>query len=236
MPDNKLEYPGPDGSPDWSSLYRARGEEVSENRPIFTGDVFFGVEVQGIDGKVVKNVAILQHPCALRTNGVDLVPQLIAVEICSSSLIPQMGWKGNYKIMPLPEVSGGDDGHCVAKFIWPYLASAHQLDTARRVACLSQKGVNLLLQRWVFHNSRVVVPTWKYQDVTSPQFEEADLIEEWCDERVGAEIAVADAAKECHEWLRGTSGSGSTWQELLEEPQNRSAVRKSMRDKLRVLR
>ncbi len=57
------------------------------------------------------------------------------------------------------------------------IVSPDQLQQAKRIACLSQFGVNLLLQRWIQHNSRVVVPTEKIDEATVSQFDEADLIE-----------------------------------------------------------
>lgn len=51
-------------------------------------------------------------------------------------------------------------------------------------------------QRWVRHNGRVVVPTATYQGVTSPAYEEADLVEEWCDERTAAGLDMAEATVE----------------------------------------
>lgn len=44
---HNLEAPGTDEAPEYESLYRARGDEVAAQRPIFTGDVFFDVTVEG---------------------------------------------------------------------------------------------------------------------------------------------------------------------------------------------
>jgi hypothetical protein len=35
-----------------------------------------------------------------------------------------------------------------------------------------------------------VVPTATYQEVSSPAYEEADLIEEWCEERIEAGLEI----------------------------------------------
>jgi hypothetical protein len=76
-----LEYPGAEGIPDWDSLYRARGDDVVRHRPVFTGDVFAKVTVQSVGATRVKDVMVLQHPCALRSNGVDLHPRLVVAEL-----------------------------------------------------------------------------------------------------------------------------------------------------------
>lgn len=86
----------------------------------------------------------------------------------------------------------------------------------------------------VHYNSRATVPTSTYQEVSSPAYEEADLIEEWCDECATDEDfdipkATADAVK----WLREDAGAGLSRQRLLEDPQSRSTVRRDMRAELR---
>lgn len=46
-------------------LYLARGGEVSPNRPIFTGDVFSGLVVPGVEDQ--EMAMIIAHPCSFRT-------------------------------------------------------------------------------------------------------------------------------------------------------------------------
>lgn len=235
-----LECPGGEGSPDWDSLYRARGEEVVRHRPIFTGDVFEKATVQSIGETKTKTVIVLQHPCALRADGVNLHSRLMVAELRNHKVIPPEEWEtGHYAKMPMPElISSVTSGkrNQAAFFDEPYLVGAEALVLDKRIACLSQNGVNLLLQRWVHHNSRVVVPTHTYQGQTSPSYEEADLIEEWCEGRLDGGVELQEAATEAVKWLREDSGSGVSRQELLEDPQNRSTVRKHMRTTLRSLR
>lgn len=231
-----LEYPGAGGVPDWDSLYRARGDEVVRHRPVFTGDVFERVPVQGLGETKTKAVIVLQHPCALRFNGVDLHSRLMVAELRNHKVIPVEDWTGHASKMPLPElIPALDTGkrHQAAFFDEPYLVGPDDLGLDKRIACLSQTGVNLLLQRWVHHNSRMVVPTATYQEVSSPAYEEADLIEEWCEKRIEAGLEIQEAAVEAVKWLREDAGGGMTRQRLLEDPQNRSTVRRQMRAALR---
>lgn len=75
--------------------------------------------------------------------------------------------------MPLPElVPTATSGrrHQAAFFDELYLVAPDDLVPEKRVACLSQTGVNLMLQRWINHNSRAVVPTGTYQEVSSPSY------------------------------------------------------------------
>lgn len=234
MSQQGLEAPGTREAPDWASLYRARGDEVSEARPIFTGDVFSNVAILGNEGTPITAL-ILQHPCALRTDGVNLVRRLLVAEVQESELIPFSQWNGRYKVMPLPVLIG--QTHYVAQLHEPHLVTPNVLDSATRIACMSQVGVNLLLQRWVHHNSRVIVPTANYQRATVEQFEEADLLEDWCDERAVTAEEVSTQMMAAHDWMRGESSSpGKRWQELLQDPQTRGVVRTAMRQYLKALR
>ncbi|MGH3683560.1 MAG: hypothetical protein ACRDQY_24860 [Pseudonocardiaceae bacterium] len=80
------------------------------------------------------------------------------------------------------------------------------------------------------------MPTATYQAVSSSAYEEADLIEEWCEERVEAALEVQEASIEAIKWLREDTSGGVTRQRMLEDPQNRSTVRQQMRAALRQLR
>ena len=232
-----LEYPGADGVPDWDSLYRARGGEVTRHRPVFTGDVFANVTVQSVGETKVKDVIVLQHPCALRSNGVDLHPRLVVAELRKHAIIPVESWTGHAGKMPLPSlhpmVTSGKRNQA-GFFDELYLVGSRDLDVGKRIASLSQTGVNLLLQRWVNHNSRAVIPTFDYQAVSSPAYEEADIIEEWCEERIDAGLDLREATVEALKWLREDAGTGVTRQRLLENPQSRSTVRRQMRAALRA--
>jgi hypothetical protein len=100
---------------------------------------------------------------------------------------------------------------------------------------MSQQGVNLLIQRWVHHNSRVIVPTQEYQIATSSQFDEADVVEAWCFDREDDGVSLDDAAVEIDTWLTGDR-SASAPRNRLDDPQQRSAVRRDVRTYLREMR
>lgn len=223
-----LETPGTDDAPDWGSLYLYRGDEVNAFRPVFTGDIFVMPEAAGM-------VQIIQHPCAIRLDGVTLVPQLLVATVGASQPLKPSGWRGNYKQFPLPGLEGDKPSHLSAFFHRPSLVSPDALDKGQRVACLSQFGVNLLLQRWVHHNSRVVVPTWSIDEATAEQYEEADLVEEWREAWEDAGVSPSESETSAHSWLRSDSGNGSSWQSLLGDSQTRSRVRSAMRIEMRKL-
>ncbi len=229
-----LESPYVGGVPDWDALYRARGDEVSTTRPIFTGDVFTGVQLPGSTGKTkARSVVVLQHPCSMRTNGVDLAWQVLVAEVTNRKEIDEAGWSGgNYNLMPLPDIRPdvtSQSQHQAANFDNLYTVAPDLL--AARVASLSPFGVNLLLQRWVHYSSRVVVPTHTFHEQTAAFYEEADLIEEWCDEATSDDLRVE--TQSCLDWLRADR-EGSPYQELLKNPQSHSMIRRAMRQEMRV--
>ena len=119
----------------------------------------------------------------MRTNGVDLAWQVLVAEVTNRKEIDEPGWVGgNYNLMPLPDIRPdvvSQSQHQAANFDNLYTVAPDLL--ASRVASLSPFGVNLLLQRWVHYSSRVVVPTHTFHEQTAAFYEEADLIEEWCD-------------------------------------------------------
>lgn len=230
---NNLESPYAEGVRDWDALYRARGDEVSKTRPIFTGDVFTGVQLPGSTGSVkARSVVVLQHPCSMRTNGVDLAWQILIAEVANRKEIDEPGWVGgNFNLSPLPDLLPEvttQSRHQAVNFDNLYTVAPGLLTS--RVASLSPFGVNLLLQRWVHYSSRVVVPTHDFHEQTVAFYEEADLIEEWCDDTNSNDLR-ADTLS-CLDWLR-TNRDGSNYQELLRNPQSHSMVRRAMRKELR---
>ena len=233
-----LECPGSgSNAPNWAQeLYLYRASDINSRRPIFTGDVFFDVEVQGVGAIEQKNVIVIQHPCALRSNGIDLTDTLMLAEVVPHRLLQPSEWTGFARLMPLPELVTNDpQDSWAAQFTSCYLAIPDSLALDKRVACMTLPGVNLLMQRWVFHNSRVVVPTWKYDEAVNAQYEEADGIEEWCDIRTGQGIKVVEAAAEANQWLNEDITGGIKRRRLLEDPQYRSSVRKEMRKRPKEL-
>ncbi|MEV4915438.1 hypothetical protein AB0K47_01165 [Streptomyces tirandamycinicus] len=222
---------------DPADLYYACGDDIVSARPTLTGDVFDSVAVPDTDGSIRQiTVMVLDHPCSLRVDGVNLAQRLTVAEV-----LPVQGtqWNGSFNRMFLPEPYPQAEGRakpCAAFFDACYHVSPEQLDDGTRIACLSHFGINLLLQRRVHHFSRVVVPTFQFQEANAGVYEEADLIEEWCTEREDDEVKHLEATAECVDWLRESVPDGRRRQQLLHEPQHRSTVRKEMRARLKALK
>ncbi len=201
---------------DPESIYLARLEDVGEHRPTFTGDVYrLG------DGRMVM---ILQHPCALRA-GVNLHSRLLVALVGPDTL--RSSWaKAPFAKMPLPKLI--EDKDHSADFVELDVVDSATLVASERVAVLSQSGVNLLMQRWVHHNTRLTVPTRTYSEATMAPFDEADLIEEWVTDRVEAGAQAQAAEKECASWL-DVKVNDRKRRALLGDPQFASTVRRDAR-------
>jgi hypothetical protein len=169
---------------------------------------------------------------------VDLQSRLIVGEVRQHKVLSVAEWTGYFNTMPLPDLNPSVTSgkrHQAAFFDELCLVGPDDLDLNKRVACMSQTGVNLLLQRWVHYSSRAVISTATYQEVSSPAYEETDLIEEWVEERVEVGLDLREATVEAMKWLREDTG-GVMRQRLLEEPQSRSTIRRQLRVALRQLR
>jgi hypothetical protein len=211
---------GPDEPDD---LYLARGEDVAlvAERPLFTGDVLD----LGDEGVVM----LLQHPCSMRS-GSALAPQLIVAGVRDSRERAPSDWTTHAKRMFLPEFTPGAT-KCV-EFSDVRTISSSLAEGATRLAVLSQRGVNLLLQRWVHHLTRVIVPTGTVHASIAAEHEEADLIGEEVSDLVASGLDPRAAAKLVDDWLDADEG-GKRRRLLLRDPQARSDVRRRLRAQAR---
>jgi hypothetical protein len=183
-----------------------------------------------------KTVMIIQHPCAMRPDGVTLASSVLVAELRQFSVLPPDKWNTNGKLMPLPELfaSLASNRRNQAAF-FDHTYHVHPDDLVKRVACLAPRGVNLLLQRWVYHSSRVVVPTFDFDAVMSPVYEQADLVEEWCDVAAESGRAADDATRDVHAWLREVQG-GLMRETALQQPERRAMIRRQARAAARTWR
>lgn len=237
----KLETPSEvDGNINWAGIWLSRytkGKPVSlQHRPIMTGDVFFDVPVHGVGEIMNLDVIILQHPCAMR-NGPDLIPQLLVAVVeqfqdpLKDNLRHRSQWERNYTLMPLPLINYGPesaDENLAAFFVEPVLVRAADLDKAKRRACMMPEGVALMLQRWVHHNSRGVIPLWRYEHIIKIPYMESNAIAEWCEVR-GPAIGVEAAEQEAEAWLSAPDEYGTPRRLMIDVAHVRAKFRKTMR-------
>lgn len=220
-----------------SSIYQGRGEEVDQFRPIFTGDVLRSADRH--DSSIV-----LQHPCALRTGGVELVERLLVAAVLPAKDLPLSGgkfrsdWaKESLRVMRLPDLEG-DGTEVGVDFRRINIVLGGELQQYERVAILSLTGVNLLLQRWIRHNARVIIPTATIAEQVVGPFEEADLAADWCSSLADSPADALSLLHEFDTWIKEPlhPTGGLTRQAALEDPQTRPAVRRALQQRLRAHR
>jgi hypothetical protein len=206
------------------SLYLARADEVSEYRPLFTGDVIRGASISGVSD--TETVMIIAHPCAMRA-GPHLSKHLLAAAVQPHAAEAPARWTdGFYNRMPLPELEGDGGGFHVAWLEQIGLVSTDDLVEGERIACLSTIGVNILQQRLVFYLTRLEVETSVLWEAFSHTYEESDLLEEWTEA-----LRDVDAAPTVSfdSWIR--EGLPSR-QDRLRDVQYRSQIRAELRAEL----
>lgn len=229
LEERQLEAPA-----DAADLYLYRGDEVNDLRPVQTGDVFASVEVPGT-GEAAGLAIVLNHPCSMRKNGVELVDRLLVAVVTEYGLVPSQAWpKHHTRVMPLPKLYD-DDRHFAARLDQFGLVPSTIVDECQRIACLQPFGVNLLQQRFIFNVARFVVGTSKLNKACAVPFQEIDFLEEWNDGWRDARLPAEEAARAFHDWIREEDSLGSTRQDRLADVQQWSPLRTAMRAHLASL-
>ncbi len=215
-----------------ADLYLARGGDINDRRPLFTGDVFVDVPVPGVQDAGMT--IIVAHPCSMRGSGARLMETVLVAAVEPHRPVGRDAWTRGYSdMMPLPEAA--DNDLYVGRFSQLGMANSAHLSTSPRVVCLSMYGVNLLQQRLVWHLTRFEVPTFRLQEAFADTYEEADILEEWSDILCEAGWVVADAAARFEQFVRTAGRSGRPLQGDLRDAQLRSAVRTTCRTEARRL-
>lgn len=209
-------------------LYLCRGEEVNNNRPLFTGDVFAPLSVAGLDEPSM--VMVVAHPCSFRAGAVLADRVLVAAVRPSPTHGPGAWSRGLFDRAPLPDLQG--QGCWAAHLDEIARAPSGELERADRIACLSEIGINILQQRLTHHLTRAEIPTSQFNQAFAHTLEEADLLEEWLDILTGAEWDKTDATAAFDTLL----GSGDPpLRQQLREPQRRATIRTRCRREATVL-
>lgn len=203
------------------SLYLARADEISQHRPLFTGDVVRGPLIGGAPD--TDHVMIVAHPCAMRS-GPHLSPSVLAAAVRPHAAEAPARWvDGFFNRMPLPDLDGEGGSFHVAWLDQIGLVSTADLQNGERIACLSTIGVNILQQRLVFYLTRLEVETSVLWEAFSHTYEESDLLEEWAESLHDVEPTPTESFEL---WIR--EGSPSR-QDRLRDAQYRSQIRAELR-------
>ncbi len=227
MPSDDLEFPA---SAD--DLYLARGVEVSAARPLMQGDVLEDVELPGIDDGHGK-AAILTHPCSMR-RGSRLADRLLVGRVGTTTPLALEAWAtGHIRVMPLPELDpNAPQQSYAASFENVSSAASTDLVGKQRIACLSDHGIALLEQRYVFYLTRFVVPSEQLHMVCAPVLAECELQEEWMGRSAISNVPREAAEEAFHEFIRAPREGRESLQEALEEASKRGFVVKEVRGEM----
>ncbi len=158
------------------------------------------------------------------------MPRQLVADVVVSPQVPDDWATGHFKSAFLPELMGGQ--HYRAELHQPDVRLPEDLAVAKRVAVLSLLGVNLLMQRWVYHSTRVCVPTARFNLQIAGQYDEAELTAEGVAELMGLGEDRGTAEAAVNRWLDEGSGP-STRRALLMDPQRRSGIRRELRQFLK---
>ena len=203
-------------SPD--ELYLARGDEVNPNRPLFTGDVFATLAVDGLDEPSM--VMIVAHPCSFRA-GATLEDRVLVAAVHPCEKHGPGAWtRGLFNRTPLPDLRGA--GNWAGHLDEMARARSDQLEQAERVACLSEVSINILQQRLTHYLTRAEIPTTLFNQAFAHTLEEADLLEEWLDTLTAAGWSKGDATGDFEDFL---ATGDPTLRQLLRDPQRRATIR-----------
>ncbi len=205
---------------DFARLYSAIAPDVSPHRPLFTGDIYTGVDISGVGP---SPAIVIGHPCSFRGRKGQLVQRTPVAEVGVRQEVPAHRWSnGFFDRMPPAGLPLEGEFH-VARLDQFGLALTRSLTRPERIACLSHAGINQLQQRLVFHQTRLEVPTAKFHEAFDHTYEEADLLEEWTTELADLD---SDPDASFESWIRAGDPDR---QSLLRNPQDRAHVRRAMR-------
>lgn len=225
-------------------LYR---DEASVYRPILTGDVFFGVPVSGFTDKEGQwgMTMILSHPCGMR-KGAVLEPRALAGPIAQAENLSKRKYtRGHHDRFSLPQLNtvAAQNGFQIEDEPWCTLLDASgrietsELDVQRRVACLSSKGVVLLVQKLVHCGTRVIVLEKLIAEAMTLALEEIEQLQTWQEDLAAPKVeAGADLNTELGKVAKAFTETLDPMRPLLEDPTKRGEVWRSMNRKLKELR
>lgn len=205
-----------------SSLFLAIGEEAKEmvERPVFTGDIFLLEDS--------KRVVVLQHPCSF-SSGPVLREKILVGEVKPSMKPSEKDWKRSFRFMYFPDLN---EVSYSVQFEDLEVLTSDALKPEARECVLSLYGVNILLQRWINQNARLVVGTSKLNEVTSDVFEETDLKYEAALELSSRGVKPDEAWAKVDAWLNEKSDGEVVRRQYLKNPQHWGPLRRDLRDLL----
>ncbi|WP_420442789.1 hypothetical protein [Candidatus Poriferisodalis sp.] len=198
--------------------YACPPDEVPAYRMLMQGDVVV------LDS---GPVCVVSHACSMR-RGVGLHPtQIVAPVLERTNTL----WRGDYDWMPLPELAMAEVRAVAASLRELSSVATADLETGRRVASMSEVGIQLLQQRMAHHLTRVSIELTTLAEHSAPVLMEVNLHEEW------VEALGEDSEPDFHAFL---DADDRRLRKLMLEPQTRfnaqSVVRQEIKRRRRAPR
>lgn len=223
------------------AIYRARLGDIEPFRPFLTGDVFENVLIPGIpDGTGLA--ILLEHPCAMR-EGPVLRDRLLMARVEEDPGLPRPSkWPtgGLYDYFFLPRLRNDETRRAAALHEVGCVPTA-SINREGRIACLSDEGIQILLQRLIHRQTRYKASLPRIHSAIAGPLYEIELLGEWCEELVprrvgsGAEIQAA-IEKESVEFDAFLGNGPGSLRERLDVDHSRADVRRQVRAEIEARR
>lgn len=204
---------------------------ISVARPLMFGDVVSGVPCSR-GGEPSDYVMLMTHPCSMRKGPVlrETIVTATIEESKHTSVKPEKWADSTFDFVPLYDFPDAG-AQTVVSLAGLHAAASVDLSVDNRVLALSDYGITVVLQRWIYQLSRDPVPLDELAELIAPILAEADIQEEWCEAalkvRDGDPHEVVSAATaEVQEILGPTSGD--SYRVRLKDAAERSSVRRAI--------
>lgn len=220
-------------------------EEASIYRPISTGDIFFDAPVAGstAEERASGLTMVLSHPSAMR-KGPELETRVRGgpvVEVEGLSTVKYT--PKHFDVFALPcfgEVARENghevvDGRWAARLIPGGSVESACLNVRQRVACLSPKGVTVLLQKLVHADTRAAVREDTIEGTIASKLEEIEQLQTWNETLAAPKVEEGgDLAEELLAVARDFDQTVKPLAALLNDPLRRGEVWRRLSAELRI--
>jgi hypothetical protein len=138
-------------------------------------------------------------------------------------------------VQPLPELRPDHPNDSLAiQFELIGTVASSALEPAGRVSYLSDYGVTVMQQRFVYHLSRVIVDLPVLHAQAAANFEEAALMHEWLELFVADADVADDVGHQTRKFDDFLTANGGELRRLLQDPVTRAGVRRRVRAEMKI--
>jgi hypothetical protein len=220
-------------------------EEASVYRPISTGDIFLDAPVAGSTEEDLASglTMVLSHPSAMR-RGPELETRVRGgpvVEVDGLSTVKYTPKHFDVFALPCLGEVARENGHAVADGRWAAQlvpggsVDSASLDVRQRVACLSPKGVTVLLQKLVHADTRAAVREDTIEGTIAAKLEEVEQLQTWNETLAAPKVEDGgDLAEELLSVARDFDQTVKPLAALLNDPLRRGEVWRQLSAELRI--